>query len=556
MKKSLFISCIFLSIGLQAQIQFSESFYEYSANDISFVNEVATGFLNGDDSPDIVLIHYASRTIYTGINNNLQEPNFSSFDSEAAIYYAKVYDLDGDGDGDIIGSAIFEDKAYWYEKVGFTGYERRDFLSLDYQSLEIADLNMDGIDEFILGVDNKLRIYHWENNQLQLFTTIEDSNQFSSNPIGIEVYDNNGDGNLDIAASYNSEGITVFEQVGTSLDFNEVDKLLGSSARELSVDDINGDGLTDFILFDNQDRRTSTLMQNSDGSYDLANINSVLGDNIYSAFGDFDSDGDEDIVFVDNISQTEGEISILVNNDGVFTKQLLTDLYSNTQFIEIIDLDNDGDLDICLYSHYAFGKGLVYYINNTLVDQDQDGFTSDIDCDDNNPQINPDATEVCDELDNNCDGVIDEGVENTYYADLDDDGFGNPDIITMACTAPINNVENGDDCNDSDPEINPDAVDIPNNGIDENCDGMDATSGVEDILYSKIRIYPNPTSDYINIVSDLYLLDYEIRDALGKRVASGNYNSRISTSSIPSGKYILLLRNDDGLMLRKMFVKQ
>ncbi|HAD12429.1 MAG TPA: hypothetical protein DCF33_08315, partial [Saprospirales bacterium] len=44
------------------------------------------------------------------------------------------------------------------------------------------------------------------------------------------------------------------------------------------------------------------------------------------------------------------------------------------------------------------------------------------DCDDNNAAINPGAQEVCDGVDNDCDGQVDEGVKTTYYADADGDG--------------------------------------------------------------------------------------------------------------------------------------
>ena len=57
------------------------------------------------------------------------------------------------------------------------------------------------------------------------------------------------------------------------------------------------------------------------------------------------------------------------------------------------------------------------------IDSDGDGYSSDEDCDDTNASINPDAEEICDEVDNNCDGNIDEGVSTLFYVDTDEDGF-------------------------------------------------------------------------------------------------------------------------------------
>ena len=61
---------------------------------------------------------------------------------------------------------------------------------------------------------------------------------------------------------------------------------------------------------------------------------------------------------------------------------------------------------------------------NTQTDQDGDGFSDD--CDDNNPDVFPGATEFCDGLDNDCDNQVDEDAvdADSWYADVDGDNFG------------------------------------------------------------------------------------------------------------------------------------
>ncbi|MBK8736185.1 MAG: hypothetical protein IPL98_09890, partial [Saprospiraceae bacterium] len=66
---------------------------------------------------------------------------------------------------------------------------------------------------------------------------------------------------------------------------------------------------------------------------------------------------------------------------------------------------------------FSKAKKLFYF------DLDQDGFVSIDDCDDTNPKIFPGAKEYCDLIDNNCNGVIDDSIQNiSYFADFDQDG--------------------------------------------------------------------------------------------------------------------------------------
>ena len=111
-------------------------------------------------------------------------------------------------------------------------------------------------------------------------------------------------------------------------------------------------------------------------------------------------------------------------------------------------------------------------------DVDGDGYSSPDDCDDGDPAINPGADELCNETDDDCDGVVDnDPVDgNTYYADADGDGYYGAPVL--ACSLPEGAGFASNDCNDEDPLIHPGA-DEGCDGVDSDCDGAPASDEVD-----------------------------------------------------------------------------
>lgn len=100
------------------------------------------------------------------------------------------------------------------------------------------------------------------------------------------------------------------------------------------------------------------------------------------------------------------------------------------------------------------------------------GYTyNKLDCDDANAAVNPNATETCNSLDDNCNGQIDEGLALILFPDNDGDGFGNPNAKTLSCTPLSGYVSDSTDCNDNNVLIHPGSNDLCN-AVDDNCNGV------------------------------------------------------------------------------------
>jgi hypothetical protein len=108
-------------------------------------------------------------------------------------------------------------------------------------------------------------------------------------------------------------------------------------------------------------------------------------------------------------------------------------------------------------------------------DQDADGEGASAfggeDCDDLDPAVNLLASETCDGVDQDCDGLVDEGVTTAYYVDADGDGYGDPASEHDACAPDPGDLTDDRDCDDTDAAVNPAGTEIAHDGVDEDCDG-------------------------------------------------------------------------------------
>ena len=127
--------------------------------------------------------------------------------------------------------------------------------------------------------------------------------------------------------------------------------------------------------------------------------------------------------------------------------------------------------------------------------------------------------------------IVTNTTENTLYLDADMDGYFSID-----------------DCDETNPGINPSAEDIPNNGIDENCDGADFTTSTLEIEGNAISMFPNPTTDKVTIDYEGQKFRVEIFTITGERITKSfttNGQLVIDLSTENNGILIVRLTDDD-----------
>lgn len=388
--------------------------------------------------------------------------------------HPSAVDWDSDGDYDLVIGTFTGRTLLYYENNGSSDFA----VSSDFGSIEpytdaapfIIDWDQDGNSDIVIGSQDRTEIY--QNDGAGNFSVIylETGPDRSYTPSAID-WDLDGDHDLVIGSDrgtisfYENSGSETFSEV--SYFFNKSNEYgsfdIGMESTPIPID-WNGDGYFD-LLVGNHDG-TLDYFEN-DGSNNFVrseNFGSIdVGSSSAPTVLDWNSDGNLDVI----IGNSSGEVHFYMNDPDGDGSVGIDDCdennsnryVGNDETCDTIDNDCDGEVD-----EDDASDAPTWYL-----DADLDGFgntasgeTSCLrpstayvltsgDCDDSNSSLSPNTSEVCDGIDNDCDGEIDEDVTTDYYLDSDGDGLGDPTVLEASCSQPNGYVANNLDCDDSDP---------------------------------------------------------------------------------------------------------
>ncbi|HHZ73791.1 MAG TPA: VCBS repeat-containing protein [Candidatus Poseidoniales archaeon] len=349
-----------LYMNLNGELQRNSS-WQSSASDYTFSTSMADS--DGDGDLDIAIGSEDSVRLYFNRGSVLSSQSTWQSTSNADVNSIAFGDLDGDGWNEMVTNhgtiELFRNNGGTYN--GTSDWDS----DTSSSAIALGDMDNDGDLDIISARSGTSYIYLNNNGIFQNSSKIAFGSQSISTSI-VAVGDVDGDGDLDIAiGGHGSTSVQeVFMNNGGAFNSTSDWNSGGGRAYDIKLADVNGNGFPEFIFADYFTGRIN-IYSNNNGQLSNTNptILSVLNPRSFDA-GDFDNDGDLDIIAGSWGGGVTKVSKVFVNTNGNFQTQITLGKSGKTTDTIWADIDGDGDLDII----ESFGGDRAYiYINDDGV---------------------------------------------------------------------------------------------------------------------------------------------------------------------------------------------
>jgi len=419
--------------------------------------------------------------------------------------------LDADALPDIVIGTNAGDTVEWYKNNGDGTFTLQPLIANDIiecGGVTIADLNNDGFNDVIASNFGDDKLVWFENDGTGNFETEQIISSSINGSSGIVTGFIDGDTTIDVGVvGFVSGDVVWFSNDGFGMFTgpNTIASIPGSGPGNLDIGDFDADGDNDIVIL-NSGIGTVELYYNDlipGGTVGFVkDVNTVTSGEVYpfdASFGDVDDDGNLDIVVVDLYGAASGLGWYKKELDGTFTETIIPTTIAAPATAKVVDIDNDSYNDIVLSSGGSgAGTDIVWFrstASGTL------------------------GSEI----------IIDDTQSQTYAFTLND--FENDGDIDIA-----NIAYNDDDLNWFENEL--------------------ITLGLNNQVVETVSFYPNPAASILNFKGILSAdIDVSVFDILGKEIFTARIDSSLTldVSNLENGTYLLKFKDNDTVL---KFVKE